>query len=101
MRVSAAAFLVAIALAGCEPRPPANWVQGGARLDIPRARWTRSGHLFDIMPDGKVLSDGGHVFSLDAAGRVFNPDGDPIGVLQDDGRLVGRDNVALGRIGIR
>jgi hypothetical protein len=101
MRFPAALFLVALALAGCEPRPPANWAQGGARLDIPRARWTRGGHLLDIMPDGRVLADGEHVFSIDVAGRVFNPDGDPIGVLQDDGRLIGKDNAALGRIGVR
>jgi hypothetical protein len=53
------------------------------------------------MPDGRVLADGEHVFSIDVAGRVFNPDGDAVGVLQDDGRFLGKDDVLLGRIGIR
>jgi hypothetical protein len=101
MRFSHGALFMAVALIACEARPPASWVQGGSRLDIPRARWTRGGHLFDIMPDGRVLSDGEHIFSVDSAGRVFDPDGDPVGVLQADGRLLGKDDVLLGRIGIR
>ncbi|HEY3594960.1 MAG TPA: hypothetical protein VGL13_13845 [Polyangiaceae bacterium] len=53
------------------------------------------------MPDGRVLSDGKHIFSVDTAGRVFDPDGDPLAVLQADGRLLGKENALLGRIGIR
>jgi hypothetical protein len=94
-------LVILVGLAACEARPPANWVQGGSRLDIPRARWTRSGHLIDIMPDGQVLADGEHVFSLDPAGRIFELDNDPIAVLQADGRLLGKDDVLLGKIGIR
>jgi hypothetical protein len=101
MRLSRGALIVAMVLGACEAHPPANWVQGGSRLDIPRARWTRGGHLFDIMPDGRVLADGEHLFSIDTAGRVFDPDGDPEAVVQDDGRLLGKGDVLLGRIGIR
>jgi hypothetical protein len=100
MRLSSCAVVIAAGVLGCQARPPASWVQGGARLEIPRARWTRGGHLIDIMPDGRVLADGEHVFSVDAAGRVFDPDGDPIGVLAADGRLLGNNNAILGKIGV-
>jgi len=102
MRLFPSALVVmAIGLMACEARPPVHWGQGGTRLDIPRARWTRSGHLIDIMNDGRVLTDGEHAFSLDVAGRVFDPAGEPIALLEDDGKLVGKDDAALGRIGVQ
>ena len=101
MRFPGWAFLPALALAACHTQPPPNWAQGGTPLDIPRARWTRGDKLLDIMPDGKVLIDGDHVFSLDRAGRVYEPDNDPIAVLQPDGRLLGADAALLGKIGVR
>jgi hypothetical protein len=70
-------------------------------MDLPRARWDRGGRLIDIMPDGHVLLDGGLIFTIDRAGRVFEPDNDPIAVLQGDGSLVGKDDSALGKVGIR
>jgi len=88
--------------AACAAHPPPNWASGGSSLEIPRARWTRDGeHLFDIMPDGRVLADGEHVFTIDRAGRVYEPDNDPVAVLQPDGRLLGKDEAMLGKIGIR
>jgi hypothetical protein len=102
MRLFPSALVVmAFGLMACEPRPPLHWGQGGTRLDIPRARWTRGGHLIDIMNDGRVLIDGEHTFSLDVAGRVFDPEGEPIALLEDDGHIVGKDEAALGRIGIQ
>jgi hypothetical protein len=41
------------------------------------------------------------VFSIDRAGRVFEPDHDPIAVLQADGAVIGRDDAALGIVGLR
>jgi hypothetical protein len=70
-------------------------------IDIPRARWTRGEKLIDIMPDGKVLFDGEHMFTLDRAGRVYEPDNDPVAVLQPDGQLRGKDDASLGKIGLR
>jgi hypothetical protein len=92
---------LAVLASGCSAHPPPNWAQGGAPVDIPRARWDRGGRLIDIMPDGHVLLDGGLVFSIDRAGRVFEADNDSIAVLQPDGHLVGNDGNALGTIGIR
>jgi hypothetical protein len=57
--------------------------------------------LIDIMPDGKVLTNGEHLFTIDRAGRVYEPDNDPVAVLQADGRLLGRDDLSLGRVGLR
>ena len=54
-----------------------------------------------MMPDGKVLSDGHLLFSMDRAGRIFEPNNDPIAVLQVDGRLIGKDDVLLGKVGLR
>lgn len=91
----------ALALAACHAQPPPNWAQGGTLMEVPRARWTRGEKLIDIMPDGKVLADGDHLFTIDRAGRVYQPDNDPVAVLQADGRLVGKDDALLGKIGIR
>jgi hypothetical protein len=101
MRFWSWAMPFALVLAACQTRPPANWAQGGSPLDIPRARWTRENRVIDIMPDGKVLADGEHLFTLDRAGRVYEPDNDPIAVLQPDGQLVGTGDTSLGKIGLR
>jgi hypothetical protein len=95
------AALLALGLAACQTRPPPNWAQGGSPLDIPRARWTRGNRVIDIMPDGKVLSDGEHLFTVDRAGRVYEPDNEPIAVLQADGVLVGKGETPYGKIGVR
>jgi hypothetical protein len=101
MRFPGWAILAALVLAACRSQPPPNWAPGGTPLDIPRARWTRGDKLIDIMPDGKVLADGEHLFTLDRAGRIYEPDNDPIAVLQADGRLLGKDEALLGKIGLR
>jgi hypothetical protein len=90
-----------LGLTACQTRPPANWAQGGSPLDIPRARWTRGNRVIDIMPDGKVLLDGELLFTLDRAGRVYEPDNDPIALLQPDGVLAGAGDTAYGKIGLR
>jgi hypothetical protein len=100
MRAACAALLAA-ALTGCQAHPPAHWVQGGSRLDIPRARWSRGDWVIDIMPDGRVLGNGDHLFTIDIAGRVFDRENDPIALLEVDGRLVGKDDANLGTVGLR
>jgi hypothetical protein len=101
MRLKAFVAPLALFALGCQAHPPPRWAEGGAPIDIPRARWTREGQLIDIMPDGKILRDGEHLFTVDRAGRVYEPDNEPVAVLQPDGRLVGRDDAGLGRIGLR
>jgi hypothetical protein len=101
MRASAWAALLAGALTSCQAHPPAHWVQGGSRIDIPRARWIQGEAVLDVMPDGKVFGNGEHLFSIDAAGRVFDKDNDPIALLEIDGQLVGKDDNNLGKVGLR
>jgi hypothetical protein len=96
-------FLIAVAglaLSACSSHPPATWAPGGSPVEIPRARWQRGSSAADIMPDGRVLVDGSHSFSIDRAGRVFEPDNSPIALLEPDGRLIGKDDVLLGVIGM-
>jgi hypothetical protein len=101
MRSWSWAVPLALFLGACQTRPPANWAQGGSPLDIPRARWTRGSRIIDIMPDGKVLADGEHMFTVDRAGRIYETDNDPIAVLQADGQLVGTGDTSMGKIGLR
>ena len=68
---------------------------------LPRARWSLGDVAIDVMPDGRVLGNGDHLFSMDAAGRVFDDDNDPIALLEADGRLVGKDDRNLGYVGLR
>ena len=53
------------------------------------------------MPDGKVLREGEHLFTLDRAGRIYEPDNEPVAVLQPDGRVLGKSDQLLGKIGLR
>jgi hypothetical protein len=94
------ALPVAAACFGCSAHPPPNWARGGAPVDIPAARWTRADRTVDVVADGRVMIDGDHAFTIDRAGRVYEPDGDPIAVLQPDGSLVGNDGRMLGQIGV-
>ena len=85
---------------GCSASPPAHWAQGGAPLAIGRARWERGADTVDITDDGRVLVDGDHMWTIDASGRVMDPDRDPVALLFQDGQLVGNDNDSLGRVGV-
>ena len=99
-------FALVVALASlplvtaCSTHPPAQWAQGGAQLGIGRARWERGADTVDITEDGRVLIDGDHVWTLDAAGRVMDPDKDPVALLAADGRLMGNGDEPLGQIGM-
>jgi hypothetical protein len=41
------------------------------------------------------------MFTMDRAGRVYQPDNEPVAVLEPDGRLVGKDDALLGKVGVR
>jgi hypothetical protein len=83
-----------------EPPPP-RWAQGGAPLVIRQAWWkTGEGYDVEIRPNGVVTYDGSVLFVLDRAGRVYDPQNEPLALLQPDGNIDGLDARHLGRIGI-
>jgi hypothetical protein len=90
----------AAALTACSPpKPPAHWEQGGTMLDIPRARWVRGDEVVELAANGAVYVDGEHDLTVDRAGRVYEPDGAPVALLEPNGRLVGPDEEDLGVVG--
>lgn len=100
MRSSLVALVLLGSLSGCSNTPPPRWVEGGERLEIPRARWQRIGQRVDLHEDGKIFVDGEHVLTIDIVGRVFEPRGEPVAVLQPEGLLIGKNERDLGRIGL-
>jgi len=77
-------------------------VEGGASLVIAEATWTRRrGAPVLVSADGRVTRDGNLVFQLDAAGRVFDEDHEPVAVVAPGGHLFGTNDELLGRIGLR
>ncbi|HTJ82565.1 MAG TPA: hypothetical protein VL400_12670 [Polyangiaceae bacterium] len=91
-------------VAGCGggPMPPAHWVQGGARLDLPMARSTYEGDPVEIRSRGswaEIVVDGDVELVLDRVGRVYTKRRQPYAVLESDGRLVGKDDQLLGIVG--
>lgn len=87
-------------LAACSsPKAPLNWQQGGATLEIPRARWVRGDAVIELAANGAVYVDGDHHLTVDRAGRVYEPDGAPVALLEANGRLVGPDEEDLGVVG--
>ncbi len=103
--VRALSTVLAVAcLVGCAgPRPPSRWGMGGARLDLPAARWSYDGDDVEIRPRGadyaEVVVDGDVELHLDRVGRVYDRYKRPIAVLEADGRLVGTDDELLGVVG--
>ncbi len=97
------ALTLALATLGCAgPKPPANWVQGGARLDLVPARWTFDGEPVVIRSRGdfaEVLVDGDVEIVIDRVGRVYDKLQRPIALLEPDGRLVGMNEDLRGVVG--
>ena len=89
-----------LALLGCSATPPPAWASGGARLALGDAHVRFDDNDVVLDRAGRVTVGGGWSFSLDVAGRVYDSDGDPAGVLLPDGHLVGNDETSLGRVGI-
>lgn len=102
MRESLLLLLLAVASVACQALPPAGWAEGGAALVIPDARWTHpEGDPLTISATGEVRRDGKLLFLIDAAGRVFEENNEPIALLSPDGHVVGTDEEVLGRVGFR
>ncbi len=97
------ALLVALALLGCAgAKPPAHWIQGGARLDLPQARWAFDGEPVELRSRGdwaEVLVDGDVEIVLDRVGRVYDKLQRPVALLEPDGRLVGINEELRGIVG--
>jgi hypothetical protein len=87
-------------IAGCAPKPPANWAQGGSPLDIPHARWVRGDASVEIAGDGRILVNGEHQLTIDRAGRIVDLEARPVALIERDGRLIGPDDKPLGMAGV-
>lgn len=88
-----------VLFAGCEPSAPPRWAEGGARLDVPAARWVAGDEVVTIRPDGRVFKNGSFEMAIDRAGRVYDEDNDPIAIVDSDGRVTGTNDTELGRVG--
>lgn len=86
-------------LVACAGKPPANWVKGGAPLDVLPSRWVRGDLMIEILPDGKVMMNTELLLSVDRGGRVFDGDAQPVALLEPDGRVLGPDDKPLGFVG--
>lgn len=84
----------------CAPTPPAKWAEGGARLELPRARWVLVDAAVDVLPNGTVFVNSEHAFTIDRAGRVMDLDNAPVALLLPDGRVVGPSDTPLGSVGL-
>jgi len=93
--------LLALSVLGCAPTVPARWVEGGAPLALPAARWNRGeSDPIEVRPDGKVYEGGSLAFVIDRVGRVADDHFEPVAVLLPDGRLAGTDDHFLGQVGV-
>jgi hypothetical protein len=61
----------------------------------------REGEVIQLTRDGRVLMDDEELMAIDAAGRVYDADRDPLALLEKDGQLTGTDGEYLGRVGFR
>jgi hypothetical protein len=98
------AWAIGLSLWACSsPEPPPNWARGSSPIDLPNARWYREhdGAVVDLLADGRVFVDNDHWFTVDHAGRIFEPDHEPIAILAPDGQLLGKNGVSLGFVGLR
>jgi len=102
MRAPGFAVVVAVGLvAGCKPKEPPRWPEGGAPLVIAPAVWERGeDDPIEILPNGQVIEDGEVLFVLDRVGRIVDEKYEPLGILLPDGGVVGTDNRALGFVGV-
>jgi hypothetical protein len=101
-QVNTSRWVLILGLSACTPTPPPYWADGGATLEIPEAEWQRrSGEPVLIAADGKVTRDDELLFNIDAAGRVFDEDNEPLGLVGPDGHVFGTGGEMLGRVGVR
>ena len=101
MRLLPIAIVAAFLPIACSNTPPPNWAQGGARLAIGAATWkTGDDDTVELLPDGKVLVDGHHLFTVDRAGRIYDSENEAVGIVLPDGNVEGPNDAHLGRVGV-
>jgi len=86
-------------LSACSTALPSKWAEGGARIEIPRARWALVDSAVDLLPDGTIFVNSEHVFTIDRAGRVTDADKHPVALLLPDGNVIGPGDSPLGNVG--
>ena len=94
------AAAIPLALCACTTTPPSKWVEGGARLAFPRARWVVGDTAIDVVPNGAVFANSEIILKIDGSGRVTDQNNAPVALLQADGKLVGNGDELLGNVGI-
>lgn len=88
-------------LPACSNTPPPHWAEGGAPLALGEAAWKTGDDVsVQLLPDGKVLVDGHHYFTVDPAGRIYDTDNEAVGIVLPDGNIEGSNDAHLGRVGI-
>ena len=101
MRLPLVAIAGAACLVACSNTPPPHWAEGGAPLAIGAAAWKTADDVsVQLLPDGKVLVDGHHFFTVDVAGRIYDSENEAVGIVLPDGNIAGPNDVHLGRIGV-
>jgi hypothetical protein len=69
-------------------------------MTMVRATWERPhGPAVDLLPDGRVLVDGDHLWTVDRAGRVVDTGQDPVALLEEGGGVWGPEHRRLGGVG--
>jgi hypothetical protein len=85
----------------CGPKPPPHWASGGSPLVFTDAHWIRQGEQdVHLNRSGEVFEGDTQVFAIDTMGRVTDSEGEPFGVVDADGRVLGTDESDLGRLGL-
>jgi hypothetical protein len=100
MRTWVAAAIASFSLlaAGCGASPPAHFEAGGAGVDIATGAWARVAGNVVVGADGLVTVDGERAFTIDKSGRIRDYQGAPFALVEQGGRLVGRDEKGLGML---
>jgi hypothetical protein len=93
------AATAAISAPACTPPPPRSWQAGGTQLVLPDAQWILGEEVVQLTRNGDVIEGGDKILSIDTAGRVYDEDGEPVGVLERDGTYIGPDDEPLGMVG--
>ncbi len=86
-------------LTACAASAPTGWTTGGQPLATPQARWVNGDILVDVGRDGRVLVNGGLLFTIDASGRVYDTSNQPVALLQRDGMVLGTGDTPMGWVG--
>lgn len=88
----------ALLIMACTALPP-RWAEGGAPIEMTRARWDGPLGPVDLLEDGRVLINGEQVYLIDRVGRVADDEKEPVAVLQPNGVLAGTTRHTLGYLG--